>query len=109
MYALVTRLRFKNEDGPGMEAAEAQRQADATAAQSGFRAFVVVRIGPTEAMFIRVYDTREDLAAGISQGFAPHLGEQFSAKPERVEGEVMVSRWIAHPDAEPGAATRDDG
>ena len=98
MYALVTRLQFKTEEGPEMEAAEARRQADDTAAQTGFRAFVVVRIGPTEAMFIRVYDTREDLAAGFSQGFAPHLGEQFSAKPERVEGEVLVSRWAEHPE-----------
>jgi heme-degrading monooxygenase HmoA len=98
MHALVTRLRFKTEDGPDMEAAEARKQADEMEAQRGFRAFVVVRIGPTEAMFIRVYDTREDLAAGFSQGFAPHLGEQFSAKPERVEGEVLVSRWVEHPD-----------
>lgn len=98
MYALITRLRFKTEDGPEMEAAEARRQANETAAQKGFRSFVVVRIGPTEAMFIRVYDTREDLAAGFSQGFAPHLGEQFSAKPERVEGEVLVSRWVEHPE-----------
>lgn len=98
MYALVTRLRFKTEDGPDMEAAEARRQADEMEAQKGFRAFVVVRIGATEAMFIRVYDTREDLAAGFSQGFAPHLGEQFSAKPERVEGEVLVSRWVEHPE-----------
>lgn len=97
MYALVTRLRFKTEAGPEMEAAEARRQADETAAQTGFRAFAVVRIGPTEAIFIRIYDTRDDLAAGFSQGFAPHLGEQFSAKPERVEGEVLVSRWVEHP------------
>lgn len=96
MYALITRLRFKTEEGPDLEAAEARRQADETTRQDGFRAFAVVRIGQTEAMFIRIYDTRENLAAGFSQGFSPHLGEQFSAKPERVEGEVMVSRWVEH-------------
>lgn len=99
MYALITRLRFKTEDGPEMEAAEAQRQSAETAAQPGFRAFAVVRIGPTEAVFVRIYDTREELAAGFSKGFAPHLGDQFSAKPERVEGEVMISHWVEHPEA----------
>ena len=98
MYALITRLRFKTEGGPAMEAAETRRQSDETAAQAGFRAFAVVRIGPTEALFVRIYDSREELAAGFSQGFAPHLGEQFASKPERVEGEVMVSRWVEHPE-----------
>ena len=99
MYALITHLRFKTDEGPNMEAAEARKQSADTTAQHGFRAFALVRIGPTEAVFVRIYDTREDLAAGFSKGFAPHLGAQFAANPERVEGEVMVSSWVEHPTA----------
>ena len=99
MYALITHLRFKTDEGPNMEAAEARKQSADTAAQHGFRAFALVRIGPSEAVFVRIYDTREDLAAGFSKGFAPHLGAEFAASPERVEGEVMVSSWVEHPTA----------
>lgn len=97
MYALVTRLRFKSNRGPSMEAAELERQAALTVQQTGFRALVVVRIASTEAVVVRVYDNRASLGVALNQGWSPELGEEFAAKPERVEGEVLFSVWAAHP------------
>lgn len=91
MYASITRIKFKDERGPELEADEARLQTDSLRAQTGFREFHVVRIARNEVVLVRIYDSRDDLAAGLSEGFRSHLGEQFAERPERSEGEVLVS------------------
>jgi hypothetical protein len=93
MYALFSRLRFRGSNGPEIELREVRSQLEDTVAQEGFRALVLVRTAPDEVMILRMYDSRETLAAGFQRGFAPHLGNEFAAKPERHEGEVLVSAW----------------
>jgi heme-degrading monooxygenase HmoA len=90
MFAMVTHLRFRDGNGPQMEAAEARSQAAEMAAQPGFRAFYLVRVAETEALFIRVYDTREEALEGLKHGFRPQLGAEFAAPPDRKMGPVLA-------------------
>jgi len=91
VYASVTRIKFKDERGPELEAEEARVQAEELRAQPGFREFHVIRVAPSEVVLVRIYDSRDELAAGLSAGFRPHLGEQFAQRPERLEGELVAT------------------
>ncbi|HYM52629.1 MAG TPA: antibiotic biosynthesis monooxygenase [Candidatus Dormibacteraeota bacterium] len=87
----MTRIRFKDERGPELEAEEARRQTADLRAQPGFRSFHVIRIDPREVVLVRIYDSQDELAAGLSHGFRPGLGELFADRPERLEGELLAS------------------
>ena len=91
MYASVTRIKFKDEQGPELEAEEARLQAAELRAQPGFKEFHVIRVAPTEVVLVRICKSRDELAAGLSRGFRPHLGEQFAERPERLEGDVLAT------------------
>ncbi len=96
MYAMVTRIRFRDARGPELEAEELARQKDEMQRQPGFSAFYAIRTALDEIVLVRVYETRADLNAAFKQGLRPHLGDEFAEKPSRWTGEVLVAAYDAH-------------
>jgi hypothetical protein len=91
MHAMVSWLRFRDSRGPVLEALELEKQRKEIEMQTGFRALYAIRASETEMLIVRIYDTDADLRAGFRQGIRPSLGDEFERRPQRWDGEVVVS------------------